>query len=220
MQGEGILNPADNLISNMTAHPLTDTLHTTHLDDERISHTTTKISPHLEGTPHAYIITTPKFSHATYGMTLMANRQLRWTATIPTECIDDKLPEDLRKTMLAQVQTITRKNVDKTIAAKNTCTIHSQEFQDLSATTAFNLSRAETIQTLHKHLTEVSHRHQNKIANTLDNLSQATQALLEALDLVQPSTPWNTDERQNTMVFTPTEVDYNSLRLPNPTSPT
>jgi hypothetical protein len=53
MQGEGILNPADNLISNMTTHPLTDTLHTTHLDDERISHTTTMISPHLEGTPHA-----------------------------------------------------------------------------------------------------------------------------------------------------------------------
>ena len=70
-----------------------------------------------------------------------------------------------------------------------------------------------TIQTLHKHLTEVSHRHQNQIANTIDTLSQATQALLQALDLVQPSTPWNTDERQNTMVFTPTEVDYNPLRL-------
>jgi hypothetical protein len=65
MQRRGILNPADNLSSNMTAHPLTGTLHTTHIDDERISHTTTMISPHLEGTPHAYIITTPTFSQTT-----------------------------------------------------------------------------------------------------------------------------------------------------------
>ena len=107
---------------------MTDTLYTTHLDDERISHTTAVISSHLESTPHAYIITTPTFSHATYGLTLLVGIQLRWITTLPTECIDDKLPEDLRKTLLAQVPTVTRKNVDKSIAANDTYTIHSEEF--------------------------------------------------------------------------------------------
>jgi hypothetical protein len=145
-------------------------------------------------------------------LTLLVSRRLRWKATIPTEYIDDKLPEDLRKTLLAQVPTVTRKNIDKPIAAKDTCTIHSQEFQGLSATAAFILFRAAAIQILHKHLTDVSHRRQNQIANTLDNLSQSNQALLQVLDSVQPTTPCNTDERHNTMVFTPTEENYNPLR--------
>jgi hypothetical protein len=62
MQKAGILNHADNFTGTMTFHPLVDTHHTTYLDDERISHTTTKLSPHLEGIPHAYIVTTPTFS--------------------------------------------------------------------------------------------------------------------------------------------------------------
>ncbi len=33
------------------------------------------------------------------------------------------------------------------------------------------------------------------------------------MDSVQPSNPWKTDERHNTTVFTPTEVEYNPLRL-------
>ena len=129
----------------MAFHPLTNTYHTTHLDDERISHTTTLISPHLEGTSHAYIITTPTFSKTTYGLTLLASRQLRWTTNIMNESINAKLPDNLRRSLLAQVPTITRKNVDKPNTAKDTFTIHNHDFQGLSATTAFNLFRAATI---------------------------------------------------------------------------
>ncbi len=101
MQKEGILNPADSLTSTMKVHPLTDTHHITYLDDERISHTMAMLSPHLEGIPHANIITTPTFSQDTHGLTLLASKQLRWTFNIPNECIDAKLPEDLRKSLLA-----------------------------------------------------------------------------------------------------------------------
>jgi hypothetical protein len=90
--------------------------------------------------------------------------------------------------MLPQVPTITRKNVDKPKTSKDTCNIHSHEFQGLSTTAAFNLFRAATIQTLHKHLTEVEHKHQNQTAISFDSLSQAVQALLQAPDSVQPST--------------------------------
>jgi len=77
MQKMGLLNPADNFTDNMTAHPLLDTHHTPYLDDEKISHTTSMLSPHLEGTPHTDIVTTPTLSQATYGLTLLAGRQLR-----------------------------------------------------------------------------------------------------------------------------------------------
>ena len=87
MQKMGILNPADNSTDIMTVHLLVDKHHTTYLDDGKISHTTSMLSPHREGTPHAYIVTTPTFSHATYGLTLQASRQLRWTTNIPDNYI-------------------------------------------------------------------------------------------------------------------------------------
>ena len=119
----------------------------------------------------------------------------------------------MRKSLLAQVPAITRKNVDKPNNTKDTCTIHCHEFQGLSASAAFNLFRAATIQPLHKHLTAVDHRHQNQTANSIDNLSHPAHALLQALDSVQPSTPWHANEKHNTLVFTPTKVDYTPLRL-------
>jgi hypothetical protein len=145
MQKAGILNPADSFACTMTAHPLVGIRHTTYLDDERISHTTTMISNHLEGTPHAFIVTTPTFSQATYGLTLPACKQLRWTTNIPNEYINVKLPGNLRKLLLAQVPTITCKNVDKSNTSKDSCTIHCHEFQGLLAIASFNLFRAATI---------------------------------------------------------------------------
>ena len=169
---------------------------------------------HLEGIPHVCFVTTPTFSPAMYGLTLLTSRQLHYTTNIPEEYIQAKFPESMRKSLLAQVPTIIRKNVDKTNNAKDTCIIHCHEFQGfLLAPAAFNLFREVAMHTLHKQLTAVEHKHQNQTAISLDNLSQATQALLQAMDSMQPSTPWHTYERQNTMVFTPTEVDYNLLRL-------
>ncbi len=102
-------------------------------------------SSHLEGVPHAYIVTTPTFSTATYGLTLMASIQLRLTCNLPEECIHTRLPETLRKPLLAQAPTITRKNVDKPNNAKGICTIRSHDFQGLISPFAFNLFRAEAI---------------------------------------------------------------------------
>jgi hypothetical protein len=213
MQRACVLNLVDDSACNITVHPLLDTIHTTHLDDERIIQTTTMASPHLEGTPHAYIATTPTLFSVTYGLTLMASRQLRWTTTLLEEDIPARLPKTLRKSLLAQIPTITRNNADKPINGKETCTIHSHAFLGLSVTATFSLFRAAAILTLHEHLTVMGHKHKNQRAKSIDNPSQATQALLQALDSVQPVTPWHTDGRQNTMVFTPAEVDYNSLRL-------
>ena len=90
MQKAVILNHADDYTRTIIVQPLVDTHHTTYLDDERLSKTTTMISHHLEGISHAYVITTPTFSPATYGLILLTSRQLRWTANIPDEYIHAK----------------------------------------------------------------------------------------------------------------------------------
>ena len=76
MQKASILNHADDYTCTMIVHPQVDTHHTTYLDDQRLSQTTTMLSLHMEGIPHAFVVTTPTFSPATYGLTLRASRQL------------------------------------------------------------------------------------------------------------------------------------------------
>jgi len=44
-------------------------------------------SEHLLDVSHAYIVTAPTFSPTTYGLTLLASRQLRWTYNIPENYI-------------------------------------------------------------------------------------------------------------------------------------
>jgi hypothetical protein len=92
----------------------------TYLVDDHITHTTNMTSPHLDGVPHAYIVTTPTFSPVWYGLTLLASIQLRWTIIMLEECIPAWIPESLRNPLLAQVPTITCKHVDKPINAKDT----------------------------------------------------------------------------------------------------
>ena len=100
---------------------------------------------YLEGVPHAYIVTPPTFSMATYGLTLLASKHLRLTFNLQEACIHTRIPVNLRKPLLAQVPTITHKSVDKPNNAKDTCTIHRHDFQGLTAPPTFNLFRATTI---------------------------------------------------------------------------
>jgi hypothetical protein len=141
-------------------------------------------SEYLKDVPHAYIITAPTFHPTTYGLTLLASRQLSWTYNIPDNYIPTHLPETLRKALLAQIPTITRKNANKTNTIKDTCYVHNHDFQGVTPYAAYTLFRAATILTLHKHITTNEHKHQKQSAISLDKLSQPTQALLQALDSV------------------------------------
>jgi hypothetical protein len=77
---------------------------------------------------------------------------------------------------------------------------------------AFRIFRAVAILTLYWNLSAVEHKQQNSTATSVDQLSQPTQALLQAMDSVQPAGGWKLDERPNTTIFYPTEIDYNTLR--------
>ena len=84
----------------MTADPAVDAYDTTFLDDEPIASGTYLTSKHLEGTPHAHLVTLPTFSPATYGLTLLASRQLRWTTTPPQTSTPTWIPDNLRHLIL------------------------------------------------------------------------------------------------------------------------
>ena len=66
----------------MTIAHIVDTHDTISLDDEPIASGMYLTSKHLDGSPHAHMITLPTFTPATYGLTLLASRQLRWTTTL------------------------------------------------------------------------------------------------------------------------------------------
>ena len=103
------------------------------------------------------------------------------------------------------------------IPTKDTCTIHSTDFQGITAIVAFRLFRAAAILTLYRYLSSVENRkrkkeQKNSTATSVDQLFQPTQAFLHALDSVQPSASWRLDDTANTVIFTPTEINYNTLR--------
>jgi hypothetical protein len=82
MHKQGIHTSLAHLHITMTVDSMTNTQHTTFLDDEPIASGTYLTSTHLEGTPHAHVITLLTLSPATYGLTLLASRQLRWSTTL------------------------------------------------------------------------------------------------------------------------------------------
>ena len=59
MQKQGIHTSLDHLGDIMTIGPILDTRNSTFLDDEPIASGTFLTSKHLEGTPHAHVITLP-----------------------------------------------------------------------------------------------------------------------------------------------------------------
>jgi hypothetical protein len=171
----------------VTVGPVLDIRNSTFLDDEPIAPGTYLTSKHLEGTPHGHEVTLPTFSPATYGLTLLASRQLRWTTTLPQTSIPYLIPDILRQLLLNQIPTITRANVDRLTSAKDTCTIHSPAFQGVTIIVAFRIFRAAAILTLYRNLSVVEHKQQQKAVTSVDQLSQPTQSLLQAMDSVQPA---------------------------------
>jgi len=107
----------------MTADNVNNTFDTTFLDDEQIASGIYVTSPHLEGPPHAHVVTLPTFSPTAYGLTRLASRQLRWTTNIPQTNIPTWILDSLRQPLLNQTPTVTRTNVDRMLPAKDTCTI-------------------------------------------------------------------------------------------------
>jgi hypothetical protein len=109
---QGIHTSPEQLHQMITVDNMNNTYDTTFLDDEHIASGTYVTSQHMEGTPHAHVVTLPTFSPAAYGLTLLASRQLRWTTNIPHTSIPSWIPYSLRQPLLSQTPTVARANVD------------------------------------------------------------------------------------------------------------
>jgi hypothetical protein len=83
----------------------------------------------------------------------------------------------------------------------------------MAAKAAMCLFRSSSIPTLHRYTRVVEHMLHNQMSTSVDQLLQPTHALLHALYSIQQATGWTYEDRENTTVFTPTEVNYNPLRL-------
>ena len=97
MHKQGIHTSSTQLHTTITIGAFTNTHGITYLDDEPIASGTYLTSKHLEGTPHARLITIPTFLPATYGITLLASRQLRWSTTLPQTSIPTWIIDSLRQ---------------------------------------------------------------------------------------------------------------------------
>jgi len=87
MHKQGIHNSPAQLQTTMIVDSMTNTYDTTFIDEEPIASGTFLTSKHLEEIPHAHVITMSTFSPATYGLTLLASRQLRLSTTLPQTSI-------------------------------------------------------------------------------------------------------------------------------------
>ena len=115
----------------------------TELNNEPIHTTTLLVDPNIS---YPYIITLPTHSQPIYGFTLLASRQVRWSASIPDTMTPPFIPKDTRKTLLLQLTTITRRNVNTPRSARDACTIYYHAFQEnFPPTTACSSGRLRYI---------------------------------------------------------------------------
>jgi hypothetical protein len=119
-QTQGLNTYPFSLRTIATVQSLANPPHHTELDEEPIRTTAHLTYP---TTPYLHIITLPTHSQPTYGLILLASRQVRWAISILKALDPPTLPNDSRKALLLQVPTITKRNVNNTRPARDSCTI-------------------------------------------------------------------------------------------------
>jgi hypothetical protein len=98
------------------------------LDDEPITNTTEVIPSQLRTCPYSFTVTLPTFCSAAYSLLLLANRQARWSTTIPSSLIPQQIPQPTRQALLQQMPTTIRCNTKAPKLSRDTCSITSTAF--------------------------------------------------------------------------------------------
>ena len=155
----------------------------------------------------------PTYSPATYGLLMLASRQTRWTTSMPYALIPTSIANNIRQTLLQQIPIVIRSNTKDPRPSRDTCTITSLTFSGLRPTVSYKTFKASAIHTTLKLITASEYRFQHEGATAVHKLPPPLQALLQILDAVQQATFWTTNDRTNTISFTPMDVDYNPFRL-------
>ncbi len=187
--------------------PISDTPPSTKLDDEPIHDTTLLLPAILTPYPYKCKITLLTNSPVSYGLLLLASRQAKWTAPIPDEIIPTHLPTDVRRSLLTHIATILRTNTTPPRPSRDQCAIYSSAFSSLSPTECLRYMRTAALHTLLRYLSAKEYKRPHDSATKAAHLSPPTQALLQALNYIQPTTRWAHNNAARTMTFTPIEID-------------
>jgi hypothetical protein len=81
------------------------------LDDEPITNTTEVTPFQLRTCPYSFSLTLPTFSTAAYGL-ILANKQTRWTTSLPYALIPTTIAQLIRQAILHQMPTIIKANTE------------------------------------------------------------------------------------------------------------
>jgi len=96
----------------------------TEYDDEPIISDTHTMDPTI---PYRYIITLPTQPPPAYGLILLSNRQVTWTASIP-ESFVTCIPNALREAILSHTPTVTRAATTQIGLARDDCSVYCHAF--------------------------------------------------------------------------------------------
>jgi hypothetical protein len=128
-------------------------------DDEPITSTTQVTTSQLNICPYSFTITLPIFSVAAYGLLLLANRQTRWSTSIPGSLIPIFITQTIRQAILQQTPTVIGSNIDATRYSRDAYSITSLAFVGLRATECYRIFRAYALRTFHKLVTAARYRY-------------------------------------------------------------
>ena len=122
MQSQGHTTDLSSFPNIATVHNRTGPPYHMELDDDPIRSNPFLIDPNI---PYIHGIALPIHSLPTYGLTLLASRQVKGTVSTREDMLPPSIPEDTRKIFLLQVPTITRRVVNPPRPTRDPCTIYS-----------------------------------------------------------------------------------------------
>ena len=180
MQAAGCPTSPEGMIS-ATATAVTDDPPIDELDDDPIKTNIAIIPSQLSTYPYKNRIPLPTNSSASYGLRLLANRHATRATTI-LETLLKRHPSTLSTKDPYHIRT----NTMLPKPPRDTCSIYSFAFVGLAPTECLRYMRSESQHTLHKLLTADEYRQPHETTTMAAHLSSPTQALLQAMDSIQP----------------------------------
>ena len=131
------------------------------LDDEPITSTTEIIPSQLHTCPYSFTLTLPTFSTAAYGLLLLANRQTRWSSSIPETLIPSTIAPPIRQAILQHMPTTIRANTEAPRLSRDVCSITSPAFAGQRPTKCYMTFKASALYTVLKLITTTEYRYQH-----------------------------------------------------------
>lgn len=182
-----------NSIDDAEIVPVTDDSEYFILDGLPAATTDATLSPMIQKCTHFWLLTLEPDTAAAQALLYLAGGQAEWNTSLATIATNPKLSEADAKLLKTQPVLVKRAYKASPPKTPEPATLHSDAFRGKCVDTSLRHFQEAAIFTLHRNLTDPTHRRQNTHAASLEQLSQPVQALLQRLDAMQPATNLTSD---------------------------